>query len=233
MPSLSSDNAVPDTAPEPDAMSADHTSADTMPTDTTTGYTPPLETSEDAAIDATRQWVETHIVADNLCPFAAREMARNSIQYAVVPGAGLERCLQALGDELLNLDAHREAETTLVIFKDGFRDFDAYLELLDYAEALLEMQGYEGIYQLASFHPDYVFEDTEEDDAANYTNRSPYPMLHLLRESSVEAAINAYSGDVEEVPARNEALMRERGVEALVTRLKACAHANKKDAAQD
>ena len=76
-------------------------------------------------------------------------------------------------------------------------------------------------------------EDTEEDDAANYTNRSPYPMLHLLRESSVEAAINAYAGDVEEVPGRNEELMRERGVELLVSRLKACAHAARQADKQD
>jgi hypothetical protein len=214
-------------------MTTDATPADTTSSTPSAGYTPALEVSEAEAIETTRQWVETHIIADNLCPFAAREVARNSIQYAVIPGAGLERCLQALGDELLNLDANRDAETTLVIFKDGFRDFDAYLELLDYAEALLEMQGYEGIYQLASFHPDYVFEDTEEDDAANYTNRSPFPMLHLLRESSVEAAINAYSGDVEEVPARNEALMRERGVEQLVARLKACAHAARQADSQD
>ncbi|MDH2299743.1 DUF1415 domain-containing protein [Cobetia sp. 29-18-1] len=214
-------------------MTTDATPTDTTTPETAGGYTPPLDASEAEAIDATRQWVEAHIIADNLCPFAAREMARNSIQYAVVPGAGLERCLQALGDELLNLDANRDAETTLVIFKDGFRDFDTYLELLDYAEALLEMQGYEGIYQLASFHPEYVFEDTEEDDAANYTNRSPYPMLHLLRESSVEAAINAYAGDVEEVPGRNEELMRERGVELLVSRLKACAHAARQADKQD
>ena len=104
-------------------MTTDATPTDTTTPETAGGYTPPLDASEAEAIDATRQWVETHIIADNLCPFAAREMARNSIQYAVVPGAGLERSLQALGDELLNLDANRDAETTLVIFKDGFRDF--------------------------------------------------------------------------------------------------------------
>ena len=88
-------------------------------------------------------------------------------------------------------------------------------------------------FQVVGFHPQHVFGGEDSDDPGNFCNRSPYPMLHLLRESSVEAAINAYAGDVEEVPGRNEELMRERGVELLVSRLKACAHAARQADKQD
>ena len=92
-----------------------------------------------------------------------------------------------------------EIETTLLIFTDSFKDFFAYLDFVDLAEQLILVLGYEGIYQLATFHPDYYFADTDPEDATNYTNRSPYPMLHLLREDSFEKAIAAY-GDTELIP---------------------------------
>jgi hypothetical protein len=105
-------------------------------------------------------------------------------------------------------------ETTLLVLTEGLEDFDDYLDLLEIAEALLADRGYEGTFQLASFHPDYVFADAEPDDPANFTNRSPYPMWHLLREAGLERALEHHP-DPEGIPARNVEAMRELGHEAL------------------
>jgi hypothetical protein len=88
--------------------------------------------------------------------------------------------------ETERLDKHNEIETSLLIFESSLQDFDNFLDVLDIADDLMIGQGYEGIYQLASFHPDYCFADSEVDDPANYTNRAPYPIFHLLRESCNE-----------------------------------------------
>jgi len=174
-------------------------------------------------IHATQTWLKSFIIAFNICPFAKREQQRNSIRYRVARPNGLENTLETLIDECDYLDTHPETETTLLIFADMFADFDDYLDLLALAEQLLIAQGYEGIYQLASFHPDYHFEtETEDsDDPANYTNRSPYPMLHLIREESLDRALANYP-DPENIPVRNIKLTRELGLEKLQALLVAC-----------
>jgi hypothetical protein len=108
------------------------------------------------------------------------------------------------------LDNYPERETTLLIFKDGFTDFADFLDLVDLANAMLAVQGYEGRYQIANFHPDYVFADSEEDDAANYTNRAPFPTLHLIRELSMAEALENYD-DPESIPENNIRLARRKG----------------------
>ncbi|MDH5711889.1 MAG: DUF1415 domain-containing protein, partial [Gammaproteobacteria bacterium] len=112
-------------------------------------------------------------------------------------------------------------ETTLLVFAEGFKDFGDYLDLVELAQDLLADQGYEGIYQIASFHPDYCFADAELDDAANYTNRSPYPMLHLIREASMEKALAHYP-EPEKIPERNVEYARELGLEEMQRQLEAC-----------
>ena len=87
-----------------------------------------------------------------------------------------------------------------------------YLDLVEMAEDLIEEEDYEGVYQVASFHPDYLFAGSDSEDPANYTNRSPYPMLHLLREESIEKALEHYSGDPDEIPERNIRFAREKGL---------------------
>lgn len=165
-------------------------------------------------IRRTRRWVEEVIVAHNFCPFAAREVARNSIRYAVNPESRLADTLEVLVGECETLDCDPAVETTLLICPQGFEVFEDYLDLVELADALLVEQGYEGTYQLASFHPDYRFADAPPDDAANYTNRSPYPMLHILREDSLERAIAAHP-DPEGIPGRNIRYAREQGLAAL------------------
>ena len=142
------------------------------------------------------------VIGLNLCPFAAKVVTDNRIDYVVINSSSLQQHLQQLADCLSTLDKTKDIETSLLIFPDNYQQFDDYLELLYLANSLLEDLNYSGIYQLASFHPDYLFDGSSENDAANFSNRSPYPMLHLLRESSLEKAIAAYK-DIDQVPQNN------------------------------
>ena len=120
--------------------------------------------------------------------------------------------------ELLNTDP--SVETTLLIHASVLRNFDDYNRFLGYADSLLVEMGLEGIYQIASFHPDYQFDGTKPNDAENYTNRSPYPMLHLIREASLERVIADYQ--VDQIPVRNIALMNYLGQDKLQALLRSC-----------
>ncbi|ULQ57189.1 DUF1415 domain-containing protein [Flavihumibacter rivuli] len=169
-------------------------------------------TAAATAIEQTKNWIREVVVGCNFCPFANREVKRNSIHYQVEESTELERCLQSFLDECKRLDDDAAVETSLLIFPNAFKDFEEYLDLVDMAEQLLEEEGYEGTYQVASFHPDYRFAGSPEEDAANFTNRSIYPMLHLLREESIEEALDHYAGDPDEIPARNIQFAREKGL---------------------
>ena len=175
----------------------------------------------------TECWVKSVIVELNFCPFAKRELEKGSIRYSVIKGETLEGCLQSVIDECVFLDGNDTTETTLLIFSAAFNEFYDYLQLVELAESLLEQQGYEGIYQLASFHPEYVFADSKSDDAANYTNRSPYPMLHLIREASMEKALQHYPNP-ENIPERNVEYARSLGLDTMKAKLDACCHIDKK-----
>jgi hypothetical protein len=177
-------------------------------------------------INQTECWVRSVIVECNFCPFAKRELEKGSIRYRVVQNKTLEACLQAVIDECVFLDSHDSTETTLLIFPEAFPGFDDYLQLVELAEKLITQQGYEGVYQLASFHPDYVFADSEPDDASSYTNRSPYPMLHLIREASIEKALENYP-EPETIPVRNIEYARSLGLDTMKNKLRACRHAGK------
>ena len=176
---------------------------------------------EQQCITTTRVWLESVVIGLNLCPFAKRELERGSIRMVVSTKTAVESCLLALIDECQRLDSNETIETTLLIFANAFKDFDDYLDCVGMAEALLSDQGYDGVYQLASFHPDYCFDGVPIDDAANYTNRSPYPMLHLLREASLEQAIAGYP-EPELIPERNIKLTRQLGLAHMQALLAAC-----------
>ena len=172
-------------------------------------------------IKATRCWIQTVVVQNNFCPFAGRELARDSILYSVARASTPEPCLEALMALCTELDSETDRETALLICPEGFSNFDDYLDLVDVAERLCAMQGYEGVYQLASFHPEYCFAGAAVDDPANYTNRSPYPMLHLLRESSIERALQSFP-DAESIPDRNIETARRIGLAGMQALLRAC-----------
>ncbi|MGB1311956.1 MAG: DUF1415 domain-containing protein [Leucothrix sp.] len=175
----------------------------------------------DLIITQTQKWIETVIVAHNFCPFAKREMIKRSIQFDVVKDNNIEPCLESVILACEELDKHPAIETTLLIFPNGFADFEQYLDLLDLSERLLEARRYDGIYQLASFHPEYCFDEAASDDPANYTNRSPYPMLHLLREATIEQALKNIDAP-ESIPLNNIEHARMIGLEALQKQLENC-----------
>ncbi len=170
---------------------------------------------------ATQTWLKSIIIEYGICPFARREQERGSIYFNVNRDIETEQCLLHLIDECERLDKEPDIETTLLIYAEGFAEFDDYLDFVEIAESLLIEQGYEGTYQLASFHPDYCFQGSDQDDASNYTNRSPYPMLHLLRESSIEQAVANYP-DPENIPQHNIELTRKLGLAKMQALLAAC-----------
>lgn len=172
-------------------------------------------------LTATENWVKQVIMAHNLCPFARREVMRASIRYIAIEVLKPKAVLKALLAEYALLDKQPGIETTLVVLPRGFDDFHAYLDLVDRASEALFEHGYEGVYQLASFHPDYCFDGEPEDDPANYTNRSPYPALHIIREASMEKALANYA-EPEAIPERNIAFARDKGSGFFIHLLAGC-----------
>lgn len=160
---------------------------------------------------STRQWLEEVVIGLNLCPFARREYESQRIRFAICAEQNQEDLLLGFAQELERLEREPALETTLLIFPNALADFFDYLELLDMAQGWLDTQGLEGVYQLASFHPRYQFEGTAPNETSNFTNRSPWPMLHLLREASVEKAVAAHP-DTNAIPSRNIALAKEKGL---------------------
>lgn len=172
-------------------------------------------------IAQTRCWLESVIIELNFCPFAKREFVKNSIRYTVSEQTDLAMALEVVTDECQQLDQHPQTETTLLMFSRGFSEFDDFLELIEMADQLIDQLGYRATYQLAHFHPDYCFAGSTNEDAANYTNRSPWPTLHLLREASLQKAIDAYP-DTSQIPENNIRRARELGKPALQARLQQC-----------
>ncbi|RYF88812.1 MAG: DUF1415 domain-containing protein [Chitinophagaceae bacterium] len=172
-------------------------------------------------IDQTKKWIADVVIACNFCPFAAREVKRGSILYEVLPDATPEAALKAVATMFAHLDENAEIETALIILPGSHESFDDYLNLVQLADDLLIKEAYEGIYQLASFHPKYVFAGSSETDASNFTNRSPYPMLHFLREESVSKAVDAHP-DIDAVPMHNIEFAQNKGLTHMQQLLDAC-----------
>lgn len=166
--------------------------------------------SDEETVLSVLQWVKTFVMEMNLCPFARYEMLNNRVRFVTTSAITEEQLLLSLQDELELLNSDPSVETTLLIHANVLQDFYDYNQFLSSADKLLLEMGLEGTYQVASFHPDYQFGGTNPDDAENYTNRSPYPLLHLIREASLERAIANYP-DVDQVPVRNVALMNSLG----------------------
>ena len=162
-------------------------------------------------IDRTKKWILDVVINCNLCPFAAQVVKQQTIFYKVETSRDMGVCLNSFAYEMQRLDNDKTIETSFLIFPETFEKFDDYLNLLSLAEKLLKRNGYEGIYQVASFHPFYLFANSDEDDPANYTNRSIYPMLHLLREESIDKALEHYKSP-DSIPERNINFTREKGL---------------------
>ena len=160
----------------------------------------------------TQRWIERAVIGLDLCPFARRPFDAGAIAYVVSEARSDDELVRDLERELLRLVASdpNEIETTLLIHPRALSDFLDYNDFLDVADALLEALDLTDEIQIASFHPQYRFADTPADAIENFTNRSPFPMLHLLRCSSVERAIDAF-GDTERIYAANIATLRRLG----------------------
>ena len=161
-----------------------------------------------------RRWLERAVIGLNLCPFAKAVYVKDQVRI-VVSDASTERALlEQLGEELALLrDTPAESiDTTLLVHPQVLGDFLAYNEFLGDADALVEALELDGVLQVASFHPDYQFADSAPDDVENLTNRAPYPILHLLREASVDRAVEAYP-DPDAIIERNIATVRALGFE--------------------
>lgn len=172
-------------------------------------------------IEQTKNWLSSVIVKHNICPFVGYEIKQDSIRYNVLDKVGMQQCLENLIDECNILDADKDIATSLLIYSNIFSEFESYFDFVDTANALMIDMEYEGRYQLASFHPQYCFANAELDDAANYTNRSPYPMLHILREASLEQALKNYPKP-ETIPGNNIELTRGFGLQKMQAMLQAC-----------
>ena len=159
---------------------------------------------------STERWLKEVVIGYNLCPFAQRELQRQSIRFVVSNADNEIDLLQALEAELDVLLNDQNIETCLLIHPSVLGEFHQYNQFLDAADALLDELGLVGEIQIASFHPDYQFANTLANDAENFTNRSPYPMLHLLRETSLERAIASHP-DASAIPDQNIKRMNEIG----------------------
>ena len=171
-------------------------------------------TGEAQVIAATRRWLEKAVIGLNLCPFAKAVHAKDQIRYIVsgahAPQALLEDLLREL--QWLQSADPAQTETTLLIHPGVLGDFLDYNDFLDVADDAVAELGLAGVIQVASFHPQYRFEGTDAEDIGNYSNRSPYPMLHLLREASVERAVTSYP-DVATIPEHNIETLERLGRE--------------------
>ncbi len=177
-------------------------------------------TTTQAVIKATRYWIQDTVIGLNLCPFAHRPFDQDAISYRVSRAASAEAVyadlLYAL-DGFLSADARDEA-TGLFICPDCFSDFLHFNAYLDVVDQVLVDAELEGVVQIASFHPQYRFADVHEQDPAHFTNRSPYPMFHFIREEQLADALEHYP-DPASIPNRNIALLREMGWDVMARRL--------------
>jgi uncharacterized protein len=164
------------------------------------------------AIPATQHWLEQAVIGLNLCPFARAVHVKGQIRWVESTARDELGLLEDLVRELRFLAAAEPeaVETTLLIHPHALNDFLDYNDFLDISDAAIEDQGFSGVLQVASFHPKYRFEGTADDDVENLSNRSPYPMLHLLREDSIARAVAAFAG-TEAIYERNIETLRRLG----------------------
>ncbi|MFT5541453.1 MAG: hypothetical protein ACI97K_000345 [Glaciecola sp.] len=159
-------------------------------------------TTNNSPTEQTLQWLDKVIIGENFCPFARKERLEERIRVVETHEKEQALLMQDLLDEMLLLENDSSVETTLLVITQGVKDFFDYLDLVELANRLVRQQQYEGVFQLATFHPDYLFADAPADATSHYTNRSPYPMLHIIREESLEKALEKFPNP-ENIPSRN------------------------------
>lgn len=175
------------------------------------------------AIKRTRCWLETLVVELNLCPFAARPVQEGTVRYAVSKARAREPLVQDFLRELdlLQSSSEEDIATTLLIIPNMLGDFDDFMDFVGLCETLIEEAGLEAEVQLAHFHPHYLFEGEPAEGVSHYTNRAPFPTIHLIRSAQMERVLANYP-DPEAIPARNIECLRELGEEGIAKLVRAC-----------
>ena len=168
--------------------------------------------TDDEVLNQTRHWLEKAVIGLNLCPFAKAVYVKNQVRLVVSHARHADDLLEELDKELDLLVATpaEEIDTTLLIHPTLFDDFLDFNDFLEIAEGVVDEHGLDGVVQLASFHPQFQFDGTEPDDIRNYTNRAPFAILHLLREESVERAVDAFP-EAEAIFEQNIATLEKLG----------------------
>ena len=163
-------------------------------------------------ITQTKTWIKEFVIGYNLCPFAAKPFNEDRIKYVLLEDNNIEQLLEQTVLESMDLKAgdSSDFETTILIHPNVLVDFSEYIEVLENLQSNLKMFGLDGIIQLATFHPNYQFAGTEATAAQNFTNRSPYPMIHIIKEESVEKARASYP-NIHQIPQTNIATMNRIG----------------------
>jgi len=165
-------------------------------------------------VELTRRWLERAVIGLNLCPFAKAVLAKGQVRFVLSDATTSEALLEQLAEELVHLREVPAAatDTTLIIHPQVLQDFLDYNDFLENADAAVQALDLEGVIQVASFHPDYQFAGTGFDDVENFTNRAPFPILHLLREDSVSRAVDAFP-DADAIIDRNIDTVTKLGAE--------------------
>ncbi len=163
-----------------------------------------LSNSNSQSVQLVDEWLTNVVIGLNLCPFAKKPYKQNQIRYAEITETSQAALTEALHDELTRLENSKESEieTSVLIITQQLSDFYEYNEFLEIADDLIDNNGWRGVFQIASFHPDYQFAGTAPSDKENLTNRAPFPLLHLIRESSLDKAVDAHP-DVDSIPEQN------------------------------
>ncbi|OOZ35773.1 DUF1415 domain-containing protein [Solemya velesiana gill symbiont] len=182
-----------------------------------------MTATEKQVVASIERWIREVVVALNLCPFAEPVVSAGRIFYAVSDAVDEEGIYMDLLQALDRFQQQDEtsAATGFLILSEGLADYGRYNDFLELVDRLLEESGLKGVVQIAGFHPRYLFEECDESDPSNYTNRSPYPMFHLIREDDLESAVASYP-DPASIPERNIKLLREMGLEEVKWRLERC-----------
>jgi len=182
-----------------------------------------LDNLNELKIEETRRWIKTVVIGNNFCPFAAKPFSEDKIRYFISPAEDETTLVDDVVNELITLrDANpTEIETSILIVPNCLQNFEDYNQFLSVLDIILEKLALEGLIQIATFHPKYCFEDLPKDDVRNYTNRSIYPMFHLIREDSVEQA-RALHPDIDAIPQHNMDKLQSMGLNKINKQLAAC-----------
>ena len=174
-----------------------------------------MDLSDQQVLDDTRRWIEKAVIGLNLCPFARAVYVKNQVRIVVSRARHLDAFLDELDRDLALLQSTpaEEIDTTLLVHPTLFPDFEVFNDFMNVVDDVVAEHDLEGVIQVANFHPDFRFEGEPEGDMSHFTNRAPYPTLHLLREDSVERAVESAGGDAEAIVERNIATLRQLGPE--------------------